>query len=267
MEIPKCIQLLNLKLYDGTKGPKERVARFREKIERFPIPAHLREGYFCKGFESTLTGSALEWLITQGNNESLGSYLDRFLEKSFPILDLEITSAVHAFHMGLHSDSPLYDDLSENPCRSLLEARIRGSRYAEEEDRMWIKSKSAYDHPNRKLKTSSSKSFRAKPYSRFDDHRVDDVDKEKENEEYPRIIDYHFSVDISSLIFAIYELGDKVRWPRAKNKNPKWSGKPDWCAFHKDFSHMTKDSLSLRKEVIILVSKVYLDEILNRNES
>nr|XP_043631615.1 uncharacterized protein LOC122603068 [Erigeron canadensis] len=271
MEIPKCIQLFNLKLYDGTKGPKEHVARFRVKIERFPIPAHLREGYLCKGFKSTLMGSANLiknlYKITQGPNKSLASYLNRFCQKCFPILDLEITLAVQAFHMGLRSDSPLYDDLSENPCRSLLEARIRGSRYADEEDRMRIKLQSAYDCPNRKLKAPSFISLRAKPYSRSDYHRIDNVDKDKENEEYPNINDYHFSVDISGLIFAMYKLGNKVRWPKAKNKNPKRSGKLDWCAFLKDFSDMTKDCLALRKEVGILVSKGYLDEILRRSKA
>ena len=207
VKIPKCFQPFKLKSYDGTTDPKEHVARYMEKIEKFPIPAHLKEGCLCKGFGSTLTGPALRWLlslppysitsfshmislfynhfyerltndlyrITQGSNESLGSYLDRFCKKSFCVLDFECPTAVQAFHMGLRSDSPFHEDLILNPCKSLLEVRIRASRFVEEEDRMRFKALSIYDRPNRKLKAPSSKSNRAKPYSRFDNHKLDNT--------------------------------------------------------------------------------------------
>lgn len=39
-----------------------------------------------------------------------------------------------------------------------------------------------------------------------------------------------------------------------------------WCAYHEDFGHNTKDYIALSKEIIYLVSKGYLKEILGRRK-
>ncbi|KAI3796856.1 hypothetical protein L1987_39542 [Smallanthus sonchifolius] len=62
-EIPKRFQTPNMKLYDGTTDPKEHVAQYRERMEINPIHLDLKEACLCKGFSSTLTGSALKWLL------------------------------------------------------------------------------------------------------------------------------------------------------------------------------------------------------------
>ena len=63
-EIPKRFQTPSMKLYDGTTDPEEHIAQYRERMEIIPIPAHLKEACLCKGFGSTLTGSALKWLLS-----------------------------------------------------------------------------------------------------------------------------------------------------------------------------------------------------------
>ncbi|KAL4562280.1 hypothetical protein LXL04_034479 [Taraxacum kok-saghyz] len=63
-EIPKRFQTPSMKLYDGTTDPEEHIAQYRERMEIIPIPTHLKEACLCQGFGSTLTGSALKWLLS-----------------------------------------------------------------------------------------------------------------------------------------------------------------------------------------------------------
>ncbi|KAM0053668.1 putative virus X resistance protein-like, coiled-coil [Helianthus debilis subsp. tardiflorus] len=62
-EVPKRFHIPTMKLYDGTTDPEEHIAQYREKMEINPIPEKLKEACLCKGFGSTLTGSALKWLL------------------------------------------------------------------------------------------------------------------------------------------------------------------------------------------------------------
>ncbi|KAJ0840874.1 hypothetical protein HanPSC8_Chr14g0623981 [Helianthus annuus] len=62
-EIPKRFHIPTMKLYDGTTDPEEHIAQYRERMEINPIPERLKEACLCKGFGSTLTGSALKWLL------------------------------------------------------------------------------------------------------------------------------------------------------------------------------------------------------------
>ncbi|KAF5785843.1 putative retrotransposon gag domain-containing protein [Helianthus annuus] len=140
-------------------------------MEINPIPERLKEACLCKGFGSTLTGSALKWLlslppysitsfanlvnlfnnqfscsrkferltsdlyrITQGHNESLRDYITKFSKESLDIPNLDIAPAVEAFKMGLLRDSLFYDDLVMTPCRNLDEVRTRALRFIRLED-------------------------------------------------------------------------------------------------------------------------------------
>ena len=140
-------------------------------MEINPIPSELKEACLCKRFGSTLTGSALKWLlnvpphsitsfahlvnlfnsqfscsrsfekltsdlyrITQGPQESLRDYVNKFSRESLDIPHLDVATAVQAFKMGLQKDSQFYQDLVMNPCRNLDEARNRALRYIRLED-------------------------------------------------------------------------------------------------------------------------------------
>ncbi|KAD5802868.1 hypothetical protein E3N88_14228 [Mikania micrantha] len=59
--------------------------------------------------------------ITHGSDESLRSYVNKFGRESLDIPNLDITTAVQAFKMGLQRNSPFYDDLVMNPCRNMDE--------------------------------------------------------------------------------------------------------------------------------------------------
>ena len=307
-EIPKRFQTPNMKLYDGTTDPEEHIAQYRERMEIIPIPAHLKEACLCKGFGSTLTGSALKWLLSvtpysitsfahlinlfnnqfscsrtfekitsdlyrvvQDPKESLRSYVSRFEKETLDIPNLDMATAIEAFKMGLRKDSLFYEDLVMTPCKRLDEVRSRALRFIRLEEDKEIQRKSSaptsYDHPNRKSDSSSSqRSFKAKPYSKPDHHRVNALGEEIEEEGFPKITDYCFSVDISGLLFAMQDLGEKARWPRKGDKANTWKDKSKWCAYHEDFGHITEDCIALRKEISYLLSKGHLKELLDRNK-
>ncbi|KAL4553980.1 hypothetical protein LXL04_039903 [Taraxacum kok-saghyz] len=303
-EIPKRFQTPSMKLYDGTTDPEEHIAQYRERMEIIPIPAHLKEACLCKGFGSTLTGSALKWLLSviaysitsfahlvnlfnnqfscsrafekitsdlyrvvQDLKESLRTYVSRFGKETLEIPNLDMATAVEAFKMGLKKDSPFYKDLVMTPCKKLDEVRSRAIRFIRLEEDKEIQRKSnaptSYAHPNRKTDSSSSqRSFKAKP----DTHWVNALEEDVEEEEFPKITDYCFSVDTSGLLYAMQDLGDKARWPRKVEKSSSWKDKSKWCAYHEDLGHITEECITLRKEVNYLLSKGQLKELLGRRK-
>ena len=100
------------------------------------------------------------------------------------------------------------------PCKKLDEVRSRAIRFIRLEEDIEIQRKSgtptSYDHPNRKTDSSSSqRSFKAKPYSKPDSHRINALEEDVEEVEFPKITDYCFSVDTSGLLYAMQDLGDE----------------------------------------------------------
>ena len=43
--------------------------------------------------------------------------------------------------------------------------------------------------------------------------------EDEKDEDHPKLTDYCFYVDISGLMYAMQDLGDKARWPRKNEKN------------------------------------------------
>jgi len=72
-------------------------------------------------------------------------------------------------------------------------------------------------------------------------------------------------VDVTGLMYAMKDLGGKARWPRKDNQTG-WKDKSKWCAFHKDFSHVTKDCIALRKEIAYLLSKGHVKDLLGKKK-
>ncbi|KAJ0847565.1 putative retrotransposon gag domain-containing protein [Helianthus annuus] len=259
-EVPKRFHIPTMKLYDGTTDPEEHIAQYRERMEINPIPEKLKEACLCKGFGSTLTGSALKWLlslppysitsfanlvnlfnnqfscsrkfekltsdlyrITQNHNESLRDYITKFSKESLDIPNLDMATAVEAFKMGLLKDSLFYDDLVMAPCRNLDEVRTRALRFIRLEDDKRIQERQVGSSKQEK-QGSSFKNNKFKSYHRNENKNVHAVDQEEDDEDYPPISEYCFSVDNHELILAMQNLGEKARWPR---KNDKPSGTKD----------------------------------------
>ncbi|KAM0025726.1 putative retrotransposon gag domain, aspartic peptidase domain superfamily [Helianthus debilis subsp. tardiflorus] len=301
-EIPKRFHIPTMKLYDGTTDPKEHIAQYREMMEINPIPENLKEACLCKGFGSTVTGSALKWLlslplysitsfanlvnlfnnqfscsrkferlttdlyrITQGHNESLRDYITKFSKESLDIPNLDMATTVEAFKMGLLRDSLFYDDLVMTPCRNLDEVRTRALRFIRLEDDKRIQERQVGSSKQEK-QGSSFKSNKFKSYNRTDNQNVHAVDQEEDDEDYPPISEYCFSVDSHELILAMPNLGGKARWPRKNDKPTGAKDKSKWCAYHEDFGHLTEECIALRKEIGYLLSKGHLKELLGRKK-
>jgi Retrotransposon gag protein len=301
-EIPKRFTIPSMKLYDGSTDPEEHVAQYRERMEINPIPEHLKEACLCKGFGSTLTGSALKWLlslppysissfsqlinmfngqfscsrtfekstsdlyrVTQSSNETLRDFITKFTKESLEIPNLDMATAVEAFKSGLTKDSQFYDDLVMNPCRNLDEVRSRAIRFIRLEDDKRIHDRCTRNDP--KKDQGSYRYNKSKPYSKPEQHSVNLVEEDSDSEDYPKLTHYCFSVDTGGLIFAMRDLGDKARWPRRSDKNQMMKDKSKWCLYHEDFGHITEDCIALRKEISYLLSKGHLKELLGRKKS
>lgn len=172
------------------------------------IHQHLKETYLQKGFVLTLTGYVLKWIlnvppysitsfshlinlfnnqfccnrtfekltsdlykVTQDNNESLRDYVSRFGKEALNIPYLDVVTVVQDFKMGLNKYSIFYEDLV-----------IRFVRLKEDK-KIQKRMNTSYDHPNRKNEFSSQKSYRAKSYSRPENHSITGL----EDEDYPNI--------------------------------------------------------------------------------
>ena len=66
------------------------------------------------------------------------------------------------------------------------------------------------------------------------------------------------------LLYAMQDLRDKARLPKKNNKTSGGKDKSKWHTYHKDFGHLTKDWFSYRKQIIYLLSKGHLKELLVR---
>lgn len=73
-------------------------------------------------------------------------------------------------------------------------------------------------------------------------------------------------MDVSGLIHAKQDFGNKARWPTNGEKPIHWKDKSRWCAYHENFGHVTEDCIAFRKEINHLLRKGYLRWILGRRK-
>ncbi|KAI3676095.1 hypothetical protein L1987_85694 [Smallanthus sonchifolius] len=183
--------------------------------------------------------------VNQNHGESIRDYVNKFGKESLDIPNLDVATAVQALKMGLRKDSQFYEDLVINPCRNHDEVRNRALRFIRLEDDKKIQQRmdtpTSYSQPNWKTETAPFKPYRSKPYSKPDNDRVNAVEDDEEEEEYPK-------------------------WPRKFEKTTRGKDKSKWCAFHEDFGHNTKNCIVLRKEISYLLSKGYLKEFLGKGK-
>ncbi|XP_074361074.1 uncharacterized protein LOC141701268 [Apium graveolens] len=157
----------------------------------------LKEPCMCKGFGSTLAGPALQWFVNLPNGsigtfadlvnafnlqfassrrfekttsdlykicqkyrEPLRDYLTRFNKEKVSITNCDTPTAIEAFRRGLGRDSPLYDELTKYPCKTMDDVQAKAlAQIRLEEDKRGDEEK--YYHPNRKI--SSHKQIDYKP--------------------------------------------------------------------------------------------------------
>lgn len=131
------------------------------------------------------------------------------LKRTLDIPHLDVTTTVEDFKIRQKKDSPFYEDLVMSLCKELNEVKSRTLIFIslDEDKKIYKRMKTSYDHPNRKNKSSSEKSYKDKPYSIPKRHRVNAL----EDQNYPKISNYCFSVNILGLLCITQKIRDKAR--------------------------------------------------------
>ncbi|XP_057780215.1 uncharacterized protein LOC130998827 [Salvia miltiorrhiza] len=156
VEMPIKFSFPSMQMFDGTTDPTDHIAQYKQRMFTAAIPRELRQACMCKGFDSSLTGPALQWYtnlpnysissfaqltdifvqqyassrklekisedlyaVVQQRGESLRDYISRFNKEKVSITNCNTQTAVTAFRKGLLPDSDLYKDLTKYPCRTM----------------------------------------------------------------------------------------------------------------------------------------------------
>ncbi|XP_074290602.1 uncharacterized protein LOC141617318 [Silene latifolia] len=209
-------------LYDGTEDLLEHINQYKQKMMVGAATRPEKEACMCKGFGSTLSGAALQWVsecfqsavrkhrkpeklsndlyqIVQRFEESTRDYLAIFNVKKISIPRCDPTTAVNAFRRGLHRDSDLYKDLMKHPCATFEEVKLMAEAtylLEEDEDRRDLY---GTESSSRKI-TTERKNERAKPYSK---NTVNKVSGETEiTEAPPNLSEYGFTTGLAGVSYS-----------------------------------------------------------------
>nr|XP_009797974.1 PREDICTED: uncharacterized protein LOC104244284 [Nicotiana sylvestris] len=68
---------------------------------------------------------------------------------------------------------------------------------------------------------------------------------------------------LTSIVYAVEKLGTKVQWPQKMKSDPSTRRSNVLCEFHQERGHKTKDCIGLRQEVVRMLNRGYLKELLS----
>ena len=78
-----------------------------------------------------------------------------------------------------------------------------------------------------------------------------------------RIPEYTLNVEPIECVAIMKTMGNTIRWPwKNNNSDPKWDI-TKYCEFYGDHGHSTPDCIVLRFEVVDLLKKGYLQDLLS----
>lgn len=80
--------------------------------------------------------------------------------------------------------------------------------------------------------SSIQRPYKSKPYSRPHHHLVNAFEDEREEDDFPKIIDCCFSMDVLGIIYVMQDLDEKARSPKKGEKFTSWKDKSMWCLYH-----------------------------------
>ena len=221
--------------------------------------------------------------IQQWRGESLRSYVSRFNKERITIPDLHQPTAVEAFRNGLLCESGLYKKLTKFRCYTMDQAMARAQveiRW-EEDKRNKRKDSSSNIQDERKYHNSKRHKELASMIPRhhsekrnhptkenqplrknFDRRPLPYKAQERVPVEKPRLPDYNFSISPGELVLVLKKMGNEVRWPPRNKENFRKKDTSKWCEFHRDYGHTTAECVALRLEVLELLNKGFLRDLL-----
>ena len=197
----------------------------------------------------------------------------RQMAETIKKLQADMIAQQEAFRRGLERDSPLYDELTKYPCKTLDDVQAKAMAQVRlEEDKRERDDK--YYRPNRKILTTRTKDYR--PYTRDtrdskEDTRVNSTqeyaDWRKDPNLPPTYDSYGFTITPSAMMREFTRMGDVVKWPVKSNKPKANPESKLWCDFHGDYGHKASDCVALRREIQYLVKKGHLTEFMSNKRS
>ncbi|KAH6772287.1 hypothetical protein C2S51_010691 [Perilla frutescens var. frutescens] len=297
-EMPSKFTLPSMKLFNGTSDPNDHIAQYKQKMFIAAIPKYLREACMCKGFGSSLSGAALQWFtnlpnasigsfaqltdlfveqfassqkiekhsddlyaIIQYLNETLRNYVARFNREKVEIPGCNADTAISAFRKGLKRDSDLYKELTKYPCKTMddILAKAWAQIKWEEDEDQYYRPKPRGRDEGRDSRRNDRR--RTDPYPRND--RYKPQGREDISDPYDRRLpEYNLCITPSEAVNALKELGSTVKRPPKMRSPDHERDRRKYCEFHKDHSHRTDDCIALRLEIIDLLKRGHLKDLL-----
>ncbi|KAH6757750.1 hypothetical protein C2S51_038658 [Perilla frutescens var. frutescens] len=170
-------------------------------------------------------------------------------------------TAISAFRKWLKRDSDLYKELTKYPCKTMDDILAKAwaqIKWEEDEDQYYRPKPRGRDerrdsHRNDRRRTDPYPSNdRYKPRSRED--ISDPYDQ--------RLPEYNLCITLSEAVNALKELGSTVKWlPKMRSPDHE-RDRIKYCEFHKDHGHRTDDCIALHREVIDLLKRGHLKDLL-----
>ncbi|KAJ9560504.1 hypothetical protein OSB04_005664 [Centaurea solstitialis] len=285
--------------YSGISDPVEHIAQYKQLVWTVPIPTQFQEICMCKGFGSTLTGAALQWLINlkpksiaswselvnqftrqfassrkmekqtsdlyyvvQKTGETIREYFNRFNAEMIEVKNCDVRTAIEAYKRGLDTSSELYTDLTKYPPENFDDVRARTLAHMRIEDDAIFRRK----HSNDKKNLGAQKhDFKPKRVNKIDNSRRDQNKRSNQGKgkvRYPDLSTYHFAGTTKDVVDSLRNLEVNVRWPKKPENPSKDKDQTKWCDFHSDHGHNTDDCISLKKEIAYLKSNGHLKNLL-----
>ncbi|KAH6787972.1 hypothetical protein C2S52_007524 [Perilla frutescens var. hirtella] len=297
-EMPSKFTLPSMKLFNGTSDPDDHIAQYKQKMFIAAIPKYLREACMCKGFGSSLSGAALQWFtnlpnasigsfaqltdlfveqfassrkiekhsddlyaIIQYPNETLRNYVARFNTEKVEIPGCNADTAISAFRKGLKRDSDLYKELTKYPCKTMNDILAKAwaqIKWEEDEDQYYRPKPRGRDEGRDSRRNDRR---RTDPYPRND--RYKPQGREDISDPYDRRLpEYNLCITPSEVVNALKELGSTVKWMPKMRSPDHERDRTKYCEFYKDHGHRTDDCIALRLEIIDLLKRGHLKDLL-----
>ncbi|XP_019225956.1 PREDICTED: uncharacterized protein LOC109207483 [Nicotiana attenuata] len=267
--IPKTFKMPPyLRIYDGTTDPEDYLihnvtALKGNDLSKEPVPSVL-----LKKFGETLTGGrgGANMVLTAASQNNISSHNALNTDAGTdPVRNAHREARAGGQETrgmeegGYQSKIRVQDDQLGTPSGSVHPNRFatkpprdtdRGSRFNKEryrpyiEDRRNVSRRNAPRNDRRVDRGQSSRGLIGKTGS---DRRSGPV-------EAPRLSEYNFSVDASSIVSAISKIKD-TRWPKPIQTDPYQRNPNLMCKYHGTHGHKTEDYRQLREEVAQLFNE------------
>ena len=77
------------------------------------------------------------------------------------------------------------------------------------------------------------------------------------------MLEYNLNIEPVELVVVMKGMANTIRWPMNPNNHDAKRDTSKWCEFHCDHGHNTPDCIALRFEVVDLLKKGHLQDLLS----